>query len=88
MRALMTSRAVTLRSWHHHLDDFLDMFEGFLLGISPRGRAIGEQGRTMGRPPILIRLNHHPEDIGFHTVPLDMDSVFILHTVTIGRCED
>jgi hypothetical protein len=34
-------------------------------------RAIGEQGRTMGQPLILIRLDHHPEGIGLHAFPLD-----------------
>jgi hypothetical protein len=33
---------------NHHLDDFLDMLECFLLSIAPRGRAVGLQGRAMG----------------------------------------
>lgn len=36
----------------NHLDDFLVRFACFLLGLPPRGGAIREQGRTMGRPPI------------------------------------
>jgi hypothetical protein len=54
-----------------HLDDFLVMFECFFLGIAPCGRAISEQGRTMGRPPILIRLDHYLEDADLQAFPLD-----------------
>jgi hypothetical protein len=34
-------------------------------------RAIGAQGRTMGQPLMLIRLDHHPEDRGLQAFPRD-----------------
>jgi hypothetical protein len=55
----------------NHLDGCLEMCACFLLGIPPRGRAIGGQSRTMGRPPILIRLDHYPEGAGLQAAPLD-----------------
>jgi hypothetical protein len=61
--------AVFTQCLNTRLDDCLEMCVGFLRGIPPRGRAIGAQGRTMGRPPILIRLDHHPEDVGLQAVP-------------------
>jgi hypothetical protein len=68
----------------HQLNHFLEMLEGFLLGIPPCDRAIGEQGRIMGRPPIIMRFNHYSGDIGLHVFPLDVDGVFVPHNPGIG----
>ena len=63
-----------------------NILERFLVGIAP-GMTV-RQGWDFRIIPVLIRLDHYCEDVGLHAFSLDVNSVFILHTVTIGRRED
>jgi hypothetical protein len=54
-----------------HRDDVLVMLMRSHSGIPRHGPAIREQGRTMGRPPILVELDHRPADGGLPAFPRD-----------------
>jgi hypothetical protein len=68
-RALRKGNAVLDEFPDNHPDYFVDMLEGLLLRVAPRGSAVLLQSRTVGVPAIVIRLHHYFKTVGLHVPP-------------------
>ena len=68
VRSIRDWNRVFLQLFHHHLHDFLDMFQSFFLCDSPSRAAILFQSGTVGVPAIAIWLDDDSEGVGLHGV--------------------
>ena len=53
----------------NHLHHFPNVLQGFRLGIAPSSGPVLLQSRAVGYPPVLIRFDNYPENIGIHPLP-------------------
>jgi hypothetical protein len=49
-----------------HLHNLVDVLQGFLAGVSPRGGAVLLEGGTISVPPISIRFDNYFEGVSLH----------------------